>query len=162
MQVTQILGHTIRLSLLRTRIPFRQPLIPIQPTPRGKPPIISTERLDGILALRVQLGLEVVRTRIDVVLDGIRALAVRIVIAGDLHQTRGGSAGVGVAAGFLHGDDGEDGRVDGVLGSGALEVLVVLGAGGADAAVELVEGEVDYVREGEVGRCLTVAGDAGV
>jgi len=62
----------------------------------------------------------------------------------------------------LHGDDGEDHRVDGVGGGRALEVLVVLGTGGADAAVELVEADVDYVRECEVGGRPAVAGDAGV
>lgn len=43
-----------------------------------------------------------------------------------------------------------------------MEVLVVLGTGGADAAVELVEADVDYVRECEVGGRPAVAGDAGV
>ena len=66
-------------------------------------------------------------------------------------MARGGSAGVRVAGGLSHGDGGEDHRVDGVGAGCTLKVRVVLGgAGGADAAVELVEADVDYVREGEV------------
>lgn len=48
-------------------------------------------------------------------------------------------------------DDGEDDWVDGVFCQCVLEVAVVLGAGGADAAVELGEGYVEDVREGEEG-----------
>jgi hypothetical protein len=40
--------------------------------------------------------------------------------------------------------------------------LVVLGAGRADGAVELGEGDVEDVREGEVGGYPAGAGDAGV
>lgn len=114
MQIIQILRHPIRPTLRRTRIILRQPPIPIQPTPRRKPSIISAKRLDRIPTRRVKLGGEVVCARIDIVLDRIRALPVRVVVAGDLHQARGGPAGVRVAGGLLHGDDGEDDRVDGV------------------------------------------------
>lgn len=62
----------------------------------------------------------------------------------------------------MHGDDGENDWVDGVFCGCVLEVGVVLGARGADAAVELVEGYVEDIGEGEEGWCPAVSRDAGV
>jgi hypothetical protein len=62
----------------------------------------------------------------------------------------------------LHGDDGKNDWVNGVFCGCGLEISVVLGAGRAYAAVELVEGYVEDVGEGEEGRCPAVSRDAGV
>ena len=152
----------MRLTLSRAGVVLRQPSVPIKPGPCRKPAIVCTQRLDRITPGRIKLRLEIVRARVHIILDAIRALAIRVVVARDLHQARCGTSRVGIAGGLLHSDDGENDRVDTVLGCAALEVAVVLGAGGTNAVVEVLKAEGVDVVEGEEGRLPAGGGDAGV
>lgn len=81
-------------------------------------------------------------------MDGVRALAVGVVSARDLHQARGRTASIGVAGGLLHGDEGQDCWVDAMTVSGFLKVRVILLAGASGIGVEFWA--VDVVKACEV------------
>jgi hypothetical protein len=150
------------LALRGAGVALREALVPVQAQPGLEPAVVAADGGNSVVSRGRQLLLEVVGAGVDVVLDGVGADAVGVVLARDLHQAWGWPAGVGVAGGFLHGDEGEDGRVDAVGVAADLEVRVVLLAGGAGAGVE--GGAVDVVDGGKVeeGRVPAVSGDASV
>lgn len=92
---------------------------------------------------------EVIRARIDIILNRIRALAVRIVVARHLHKAGHGDAGAGVAGGYLLAIKERMTGSASYLELASWKYWVVLGAGEADIGVELGEGDVEYIEEGE-------------
>lgn len=162
LEVIQILGLAVALALSRARVVLRQTLIAIEALASLEPAIVATDGRDGVVVILVQLPAQVIGAGIDVVLDGIRAHAVGVVLARNLHQAGRGPAGVGLAGGFLHGDEGEDHGVNAVAVAADLEVLVVLLAVLAGAGVE--GWAVDVVQRGEVEerRVPAVAVEAGI
>jgi hypothetical protein len=148
LQVIKILRLAITLSLGRARIALGQALITIEPGAGLEPAVVATNGGDGIVPGGVELRLQVVGAGVDVVLNRIRAHAVGVVLARYLHQARRRPAGVRLAGGFLHGDEGEDDGVDAVSVAAYLEVLVILLAVATGAGVE--GWAVDMVHGGEV------------
>ncbi len=84
-------------------------------------------------------------------------LAVLAAFRRALHETRRWTALISVAGRFLHGAEGEDRGVDVILGTGALEVLVVLLARLSDAAVVLIQADMGELVDVEERRIPTVA-----
>jgi len=136
LEVVQVLRLSIALSFCGTWIVIRQTLIIIQARPGHEPAVVAADCSNGIVAVLIELGPEVVCACVDVVLDRIRAYAVGIIFTGDLHQAWCWPTGVGLARGLLHGYEGKDGRVDTVAVTADLEVRVVLLAVAAGTGVE--------------------------
>jgi hypothetical protein len=148
LQVIQVLGVTVTLALGRARVVLRQALVAIQTRAGLEPAVVATDGGEGVVARVLELRLQVVRAGVDVILDRVGAYAVWVVCAGDLHQTRRRPSRARLARRLLHGNEGEDDRVDAVAVAADLEVLVVLLAAAAGAGIESCS--VDVVQGGEV------------
>lgn len=160
--VVEVLGLAIGLALRRARVISSQALVVVQSISGSEPSIVRAKSLDGVAIGRVDLAHEVVGSSVDVVLNAVCALAIWIVIAGHLHQAGCWAACIGVAGRLLHGDDSQDYWVDIVLGSGALEILIVLLASGANSVIEGVNVDEDNVIETQEGRIPAVTIDSSV
>lgn len=140
MEVIQVRRDTKRPPLPGARILLRQAPSAIQPGPvtGREPPVIQAQRVDNVAPGAVQGHAQDVRAAVRVLHDGALALlhAVLAITRVALEQARSRAGGVGVAGGFLEGDEGQDGRVDVVLHARDLEEAVVLLAGAPDALVE--------------------------
>lgn len=97
LEVVQILGLAIALSFCGTWIIVCETLVVIQTRPGHEPAIVAADCGNGIVAVLIELGPEVVRAGVDVVLDRIRTHAIRIILAGHLHQAWCRPAGISLA-----------------------------------------------------------------
>lgn len=160
--VVKVLGLTVGLAFRRARVISSQALVVVHSISGGEPSVVRTKSPDCVAVGRVDLTHEVVGSSVDVVLNAVGTLAVGIVVAGHLHQARRGAACVSVAGRFLHGDDSQDHWVDIVLGASALEILVILLAGGADSVVVRVDVDEDNVVESHERRVPAITINASV
>lgn len=147
LDVVQILRFAIRLAFGGARIAGGKTFAVVQSATSYEPAVVSAEGPDRVAATVVQLIDEIVRSRVDIVLNAGRANTIGIVGAIYLHQAGSWPSRIGITGRFLHGNDGQEDRVDSVLGSSALEVLIVLLAGLANCAVEFLHVDVKDVRQ---------------
>lgn len=91
MQIIQILRLPITLSLLTTRVRFRQslPAIEAGAVVGGKPAVVVSDRFESVVVRLVELLAQVLGAGFDVLGDVFGAFAVWVVGAGDLHEAGG-------------------------------------------------------------------------
>lgn len=97
LKVIQILRLTIALPFRGTRIVLCEAIVSIQAQASSKPAVVATNSGDRIVVISIKLLAEVVGSSINVVLDRVCAHAIRVIVAGDLHQAGSRTTSVGIA-----------------------------------------------------------------
>jgi hypothetical protein len=138
LKIVQVLRHTMVLTILRAWVVICQSPASVQTSLialREKSVVVAHD-LDRIVVVIVQLLPQECSASVDTLRDIVCALPIRVVGARDLHQAWGWATGVRVARRLLHGDEGEEDRIDLVFVAGLLEGPVILLAVFASFGVE--------------------------